>query len=108
MAENKGDALHRDEKDPQSPSTSAAKPVTIDDDSDPDFDDLDGMCVVHIHSILQTHLFVAAQMSSISSPPLTINLNHSQMYSLNSPYLCLLDPGDLHPPRKPRPPPLLP
>ena len=41
MAEEKGETPAHDEKN-ATPSASSAPPATVDDESDPDFDDLDG------------------------------------------------------------------
>jgi hypothetical protein len=42
MAEGKEGELSRLKRDEHSSPASAAKPVHVDEDSDPDFDDLDG------------------------------------------------------------------
>jgi hypothetical protein len=42
MSNQKGDATILVEADAGHPSASAAPPAGVDDDSDPDFDDLDG------------------------------------------------------------------
>ncbi len=69
MAEDKSDALPLHDKNAPSSSASVAKPVTIDDDSDPDFDDLDGMYACHapchpVHSRRYGRLDVLDQFSS--------------------------------------------
>jgi hypothetical protein len=97
MADGKDDAVSRGEENKLSPPPSAAKPFTVDhDDSDPDFDDLDGMSVYSIRPNQFAYLVSAFQMSSINSPLLMINLSHKPMSNHNSPLPPRLDQADPH------------
>jgi hypothetical protein len=97
MADGKDDAVPRGEENRLSrPPPSAAKPVTVDDDSDPDFDDLDGMSAYNIRPNQFTYLVSAFQMSSINSPLLMIDLSHKPMSNHNSPRPPRLDQADPH------------
>lgn len=111
MAEDKGDALPLDEGHALSPSASVAKPVAdtvlVEDDSDPDFDDLDGMCVYRVPRIGCADLYFAVQMSSINSPLLTIAVNRKPMSNPSNPHPRHLDLED-PPLKRRRRPPLLP
>lgn len=95
MAESKGDAQPHDEAEAPPTSAPIAKPATADDDSDPDFDDLDGD-IFRACCIPCAYLAVSVQMCSISSLLLTSNPSLSLMSNHNSPYLPRLDPEDPH------------
>ncbi len=101
MAESQGDAQpHNKAEAPPTPAP-VTKPATVEDDSDPDFDDLDGdiFCACCIPC---AYLAVSAQMYSINSLLLTSHLHLNPMSNHNSPHLPRLGQEDPHHPERPR------